>query len=294
MLYRALRPLTYLEAKTVSEATEVTFSYNGKASLLAGGCSLIPLMKNNAAAPQALVNISRIEGLRFIQGSGTEGLRIGALTTLRDAEKSLLIRQDYPALFDSITQIASVQVKNMGTLVGNLTEGTPASDVAVALMALGAVLRVASPGGTRSVPLDSFYVHVRKTVLCPGDLITEIVIPPLAQGSRMAFLNLAKTKEDPSKVNVGVVARVDDGSCAEARIAIGAVAPVIVRARKAEKMLEGKKLSAALIEKVADAVRDDEGVRPISDIRSTADYRKEMVGVLARRALERIRNQAAN
>lgn len=294
MLYRALGPLTYLEARSVSEASEISFSYNGRASLLAGGCSLVPLMKNKVAAPEALVDITRIEGLRYIEGSGSEGLRIGALATLRDAEQSAVVQRDFPALFDSITQIASVQVKNMGTLVGNLTEGTPASDVAVALMSLGAALKVASPGGTKTVALDSFYVHVRKTVLSPGEVITEIVIPPLASGSRMVFLNLAKTKEDPAKVNIGVVARLKDGSCAEARIAVGAVAPVIVRARKAEGMLEGKKLTPALLEEVAVAVRDDEGVRPISDIRSTAQYRKEMVGVLARRALERIRQQAVN
>ncbi len=294
MLYRALHPINYLEAKTVSEASEICFSSNGNAFLLAGGCSLIPLMKHGSIKPQVLVNLATIDGLKYIEGSRGEGLRIGALASLRDAEKSPVVQRDFPALFDSIAQIASVQVKNMGTLVGNLTEGTPASDVAVALIALGAALKVVSPGGTRLVPLDSFYVHVRKTILRPGDVIEEISIPPLPESIFTAFLNLCKTKEDPAKVNIGVFVRITEGRCSEARIAVGAVAPVIVRARKAESMLEGKKLTPALLEKVAAAVRDDEGIRPITDIRSTAEYRKEMVEVLARRALTKIQQKAVN
>jgi len=294
MLYRALHPISYLEAKTVSEASEICFSYNGTASLLAGGCSLIPLMKNGALKPQVLVNLATIDGLKYIEGSRSEGLRIGALATLRDAEKSLAVQTDFPSLFDSITQIASVQVKNMGTIVGNITEGTPASDVAAMLIALGAKLKIISPGGTQMVPLDSFYVHVRKTILRPGDIIEEIIIPPRSEGTYTAFLNLCKTKEDPAKVNVGMLVRIAEGVCAEARIAVGAVAPVIVRARKAEGMLQGKKITPALIEDVAAAVRDDEGVRPITDIRSTAEYRHEMVEVLARRALTKIQQKAVH
>jgi CO/xanthine dehydrogenase FAD-binding subunit len=294
MLYRALHPINYLEAKTVSEASEICFSHNGNASLLAGGCSLIPLMKHGVLKPQVLVNMATIDGLKYIEGSLGEGLRIGALATLSDAEKSSVVQKDFPSLFDSITQIASVQVKNMGTIVGNITEGTPASDVAAMLIALGSQLKIVSPGGTRMVPLDSFYVHVRKTILRPGDIIEEIIISPRPENTFSAFLNLCKTKEDPAKVNIGVLVQIADGICAEARIAVGAVAPVIVRARKAEGMLQGKKITPALIEEVAAAVRDDEGVRPITDIRSTVEYRKEMVGVLTRRALTKIQQKAVH
>jgi CO/xanthine dehydrogenase FAD-binding subunit len=294
MLYRALDAINYLEAKTLSEASEMCFSCNGTACLLAGGCSLIPLMKHGVLKPQLLVDITKIDGLRYIEGSLGEGLKIGALATLRDAEKSLVVQKDFPSLFDSITQIASVQVKNMGTIVGNITEGTPASDVAAMLIALGAKLKITSPGGTQMVPLDSFYVHVRKTILRPGDVIEEIIIPPRSEGTYSAFLNLCKTKEDPAKVNVGMFVRIAEGVCAEARIAVGAVAPVIVRARKAEDMLLGKTITSALIDEVAAAVREDEGVRPITDIRSTAEYRQEMVGVLTRRALTIIQQKAVH
>ncbi|MBN2466557.1 MAG: xanthine dehydrogenase family protein subunit M [Deltaproteobacteria bacterium] len=287
MLFRALSPFSYWEAKSISEANEILFSNGKKAALLAGGCSLFPQMKNGLTKPEVIVNITTIEGLRFIEGNRDEGLRIGSLATLRDGEKSPALRQDYGSLFDAITQIASVQVKNMGTIVGNITEGTPASDVATILTALGAKVKIVGLGEDKIVPLDSFYVHVRKTILEPGEMITEILVPPLPDGTRTAFLNLAKTKEDPAKVNVGVLTRVVDGVCEEARIAVGAVAPVIIRAKKAEAILQGEKPEPSLIAKAAEAARDDKGVRPITDIRSTAAYRKEMVEVLTRRALHK-------
>ena len=166
MLYRALHPLEYLEARTVAEASEMCSSYQGKASLLAGGCSLIPLMKHGALKPQALVTMSKIDGLRYIEGTREQGLKIGALATLRDAEKSLAVLKDFPTLFDSITQIASVQVKNMGTIVGNITEGTPASDVATMLIALGAALASAAPAqaGSHGVGYDIAQLGLRPAV----------------------------------------------------------------------------------------------------------------------------------
>lgn len=287
MLYRKLFPFDYEEATTVSEAISVLQAQGTDAALMAGGISLIEEMKRRAVTPKVVVSIQPVEALKYLDVSEGQ-LRIGALATLSHGEASDEVKNKFPALWEAIAQIASVQVRNMGTIVGNVTACNPGSDVATALVALGASVKIVNGSGERLIPIETLGVHSRKSILKPGEIVTEIIVPSLGPDTRTVFLNLARTKEDCAKVAVAVNARVTDGVVEEVKIALGAVAPVIVRAPGVEKMLLGEKPSKALILTASQLAPQEKGVTPIDDIRSTAAYRSRMVGVLTHRALARV------
>jgi CO/xanthine dehydrogenase FAD-binding subunit len=282
MLFRKLHPFDYHEPDTLQEACEVLASPDAKATILAGGVSLIDQMKRGMQKPDVILSLHRIKDLRFLDAFDG-ALGIGALATLKDGERSPLLQKQYGSLWDAVSQIGSVQVKTMGTIVGNVTACNPASDVATALTALGAEIKVA--GRERSIPIESFGVDVRKNCLKSHEIVTEIRVPAPEEGSVAAFLNLARTKEDIAKVAVGVHAVVRGGVVEAVRIALGAVAPIILRASVAENILKGESPSLTVIEAAAKAAAESEGVVPITDLRSTAEYRREMVAVLTQRAL---------
>ncbi|MDP2953697.1 MAG: FAD binding domain-containing protein, partial [Chloroflexota bacterium] len=220
----------------------------------------------------------------------SSGLRIGAMATLKAAESFPSVRKDYLPLYEGINHIPSLQVKSMATVVGNLCVASPASDVAPPLIALGAQVKIAGPGSTRTIPLDDFFLGVNQTALGPGELVTEISVPALAAGSGGAFLRLARTATDIAKLNVAVMLRVADGACQDVRIALGAVAPTPIRARKAEEALRGQRLDGERISAAAEAASGE--ISPITDIRSTAGYRREMTRLLVRKALEKALERA--
>lgn len=288
MLFRALQPFEFFEPKTVAEANELLFSYGHKASVLAGGLSLIHAMKKGDKKPEALVSLQKIESLNFIEGGKDQDLRLGALVTFRGMEKFGEVQKHFPVLFSTARCIGSVEVRRMGTIVGNLCEGTPASDMATIMVALGAKMRVMRPGAERYVPLESFCVGSRQTVLEEGELVREVVVPALSDNTFASYENLARTKPDITKVSVGVMVRREKGACADARISVGAVAPIIVRVHKAENLLKGEHLKPSIIEEAARLAYEDDVVRPISDLRSTAEYRRSMVRILVQRALTNV------
>jgi aerobic carbon-monoxide dehydrogenase medium subunit len=288
MLFRALTHFEFFEPKTVGEANELLFSYGHKASALAGGLSLIQAMKKGEKKPEAIVSLQKIEALNFLEGGKDQDLKIGALVTFRGVEKSSEIQRHYPTLFHTARCIGSVEVRRMGTIIGNLCEGTPASDMATILVAMGAKMRVMRPGAERYVPLENFCVGARQTILEEGELVQEVIVPSLGDHSFAAYENLARTKPDITKVSVGVRVTRDNGICGDVRISVGAVAPVIVRAHKAENLLKGVALKPAAIQEAARLACEDDVVRPITDIRSTAEYRKDMVKVLVQRALTQV------
>jgi aerobic carbon-monoxide dehydrogenase medium subunit len=293
MLYRKLFPFDYQEAKSIPEAISILDQCGTDAAVMAGGISLIEEMKRRAVTPKVVLSIQPVKELKFVEQTNGH-LRIGALATLTDGEKSAALKGGYSALWESIAQVASVQVRNMGTIVGNIAACNPGSDVSTALVALGASAKVVSSSGERSVPIESIGIHSRKTSLAPGEIITEINVPKLKEGATSVFLNLARTKEDCAKIALAVHVTVKNGVIDEAKIALGAVAPRIVRAPKVEKMLTGEKPTAQLIAAVAAAVPDENMVTPISDLRSTAQYRTQMVVVLTRRALTQALKQYLN
>lgn len=282
---RVLKPFEYFEPGTVEEAVQLLAGYGGKAKVLAGGVDLIPRMRERKIKPEYVVNIQRIPGLDYIEGDGTGGLKIGALTSLRSIELSPAIQKDYEILHEAAHQITSVQVKTMGTAVGNLCVATPASDIAVALFALGAELKIAGATGERTIPIEKFFIGVGQTALQSGEMVTGILLPSPPSGAGGAFLNLVRTSADIAKVNVAVMIAVTGDICREAKVALGSVAPTVFRAAKAETILKGQKLDRKVINAAAEAAAGE--TKPISDLRSTAEYRKETTRILVRRALEK-------
>jgi len=286
---RALKSFDYFEPKTMGEAAQILSEYGGRAKPLCGGVDLVPRMRRRLLVPECVVSLIQIPGLDYIKGNGN-GLTFGPLTTLRSLELSPLIQRDYPAFYEAIHQIASVQVKATGTAVGNLCVATPASDVAVALFAEGARLKIVGASSERVIPIDELLIGVGQTSLQPDEIVAEVIMPSPAEGRGEAFLNLVRTAGDIAKVNVAVSITLASSTCQEARIALGSVAPTTIRAGKAEEILKGKVIEQGIIEEAAEAATEE--TKTISDIRSTAEYRREVAGVLVKRATRKALERA--
>jgi len=287
---QGLRSFEYLEPGTVEEAVQLLSNYGEKGKLLAGGVDLIPRMRLWKIRPEYIVNIQNIPGLDHIKGNGNDGLRFGALTRIRSIELSSIIQQDYRILYEAAHQLPSVQVKSMGTLIGNLCVGTPASDMATSMFALDAELKIVNAAGEMTIPIKDFYIGPGQTVLKPSDIVTEVILPRVKSGTGGSFQHLVRTRADISKVCVAVMITMSNSVCREARVALGAVAPTVFRAEKAERILEGRKIDEAAIESAAKIAADE--TKPITDLRSTAEYRKEAARTLTKRALIRALQRA--
>jgi len=283
-------PFEYFEPRTVGEATQILSDYGAKAQILAGGIDLIPRIQKGDIRAEYAVNIQKIPGLEHVGPDGKEGMTLGAMSRLRSIEVSKPIQNKYPILYEAIHQITSVQAKYMGTAVGNLCLATPASDVATSLLALGAQLKITGPGGDRIEPIETFYVDYRRTSLKRGEIVTAVVLPSPPPGTGTAFFNLVRTRADIAKVSAAAAISVQNGICGEVRIAIGAAAPTVFRAQKAEALFTGQKITPELIRDAAETAAGE--TKPITDLRSTATYRKEMAKVLVRRALEKALERA--
>jgi carbon-monoxide dehydrogenase medium subunit len=297
-MHRVLLPFEFFEPTTVGEVVDLVDGDTSR--VLAGGVDLVLKMRLREIVPERVVSLQKVPGLDHVEANGS-GLTFGALATLRQIERFQVVEEEWPLLAEAIRSIVSVQTKTMGTAVGNLCVGTPASDVAPALYALGAIVRIAAAGAAwtgaagagavREIPIDEFFIDVGKTAVGPHEVVTEVHVPRVPAGSAGAFMKLSKTAEDIAKINAAVLVTASEGRCVDAKIALGSVAPTPLRVTEAERLLAGTDLGARAIAKAADAAA--EAAAPISDVRSTAKYRKEMVRVLVRDGLAKAAARAA-
>ena len=277
---------TYLAPATLAEASKLAKEYDGKCKVMAGGTDIIVAMKEKVMAPEFIIDIKNIPGLDYIEYDQEKGLRIGALTKLRSIEKSLLVQEKYQAVSDAAHYVASTQVRSKGTMVGNLVNASPSADTVPILLAANAVLTVYNENGIREISMSDFYTGFKKTALVPGDIVTEIRIPALAENQKAAYIKHAVRKAmDLAIVGVAAIVTMNGDVCEDAKIALGAVAVNAVRANKAEDLLKGQKLTDELLEEAASAAM--ESCHPISDVRASADYRKDMVRVFTKRAIKK-------
>jgi carbon-monoxide dehydrogenase medium subunit len=260
----------------------------GKVKVIAGGTDLMADLKfaPSSHAPNVVVDISRVEDLRAIAIT-EEGLSIGALVTHTEIMRSPIIREMFPALVDAAHTIGAVQTRNLGTLGGNLVTAVPSVDSGPTLVALDAVVTVLSPSGPRQLPLAEFFVGPRKTALKPDELLTEIIIPKENLGKPTHFLKFGLRKGQAlALVNLAASIWIDWDTHVfiAPRIALGAVAPKVIHAPTAEAYLEGREITPeAMAEAGRLAVTD---AKPISDFRASAEYRRDLIAVLTKRALE--------
>lgn len=282
---RILPKFEYYEPKSLQEALALISRFGDKSRILAGGTDLIPLMKMGRLAPDYIININTLAELHRIE-YGNMGLRIGAAATFGSLERSLLVREKYPSLFEACRSVGSVQIRNMGTVGGNLCRAAPSADVAPPLIVLGAEVKSVSLSGERTTEVEDFLTGPGETILKSDELLTEISVPPVSAHMGTAFLKLARTAFDLSTVNVAVGVTEAGGICEEVKIALGAVAPKPIRAKKAEGFLRGKNINNTGIIEAASIIAANEA-KPITDVRATADYRREASKILVRRALEK-------
>lgn len=272
-------------ARDAAHAVALLAEHGPSARLLAGGTDLLVELKSASRVPRVVVDISRAADLKGIEVTD-QGLRIGAMVTHTEIMRSALIRDLFPALADAAHSIGAVQTRNLGTLGGNLVTCVPSMDSGPALVALDALVTVAGPGGRRQLPLTGFFSGPRKSMLQPEDLLLNVIIPTENMGKPADFQKFGLRKGQAlALVNAAASLRVDweRNWCVAPRIALGAVAPTVIRAWAAEAYLEERAITP---EAFAEAARIAVGeARPISDFRASADYRRDLIAVLTRRAL---------
>jgi CO/xanthine dehydrogenase FAD-binding subunit len=283
-----MRAFDFYAAKDSSEAVALLAQHGPAVKVIAGGTDLLADLKFASAshAPKVVVDISRADDLRGIETT-EQGLRIGALVTHTEIMRSPVIRDLFPALVDAAHTIGAVQTRNLGTLGGNLVTAVPSMDSGPTLVALDAIVTIVSPEGRRQLPLVEFFVGPRKTVLKPSELLAEIIIPIENVGKPAHFLKFGLRKGQAlALVNVAAALWVDwdTNTFVAPRIALGAVAPTVIHAPSAESYLEGKTITPEAMGEAGKLAVND--AKPINDFRASAAYRRDLIAVLTKRALE--------
>jgi aerobic carbon-monoxide dehydrogenase medium subunit len=284
--YRRLPKFDYIKPNSMEEVLRLLADNdNGKYKIYAGGTDVIPKLKGRETAkPEILIDLKGIPDLDYIDYDEEKGLRIGALATIRSVATSSIVSEKFPILSQAAGRIASTQVQNRGTIAGNVCSAVPSADSAPALLCLGADLICVKENGERLIGIDAFFKGPNETFLNPGELLKEIQIPPMPEGSHGVYIKLSpRSRMDLAVVGVAATLRAEDGVMRHIKIGLGAVSPTPMRAREAENMLLDKKADDDLIAQTARRAREES--KPISDHRASAEYRKMMVEVLVKRAI---------
>lgn len=281
----------YHRPTNVSDACALARRLGGHAAFLAGGTELIPDYQRGRESAADLIALGDIAALRGISVSHG-ALRIGSLTTVAELARSPLVERWLPALAEAARSLGSPQIRSRATVGGNFCRAVSCADLPPAALIADATLHIASPDGTRDVPAAKFFVDSRRTILAPGELLVEVRLPALSRSSGTSFERFG-LRRGMSLAVASVAARIDldDGRIVGARAALGAVAPTPLLVREVEPLLRGERPSREAFARAAKACVA--AARPISDIRGSAEFRREIVAVLAGRAFERAAARAA-
>jgi len=275
-----LKSFEFYEPTTLAEASRLFAEEH--AQLLAGGTDIIIGMKALTETPQSVVSLQKIPGLDGITTDG-DSINIGAMTTVREVELSGDVQQHHTALAEGASEIGSIQIRNLATIGGNIAHASPAADTVAGLLVADAQVDIASADGERSVPIDELFTGPGQTVLTPGEIITRFRLPSPASGSHYIKHKIREVM-DLAFIGVAAAINMDNGTITDARIGLAAVAPTPIRATEAEDLLKGNAPTPELLEQAGEAAAT--GCSPISDLRCSAEHRREMVDVLTRRTLQ--------
>ncbi|MDA1000987.1 MAG: xanthine dehydrogenase family protein subunit M [bacterium] len=279
----------YVAVNSVDETLAAIQAHGDAGKVYAGGVALSILMKSKIFEPENLIDIYGVAELSFIEGTKNGGVRIGARTVHRDIETSPLIRERFPLLSEVFHNVATIRIRNAGTIGGNLCFAEPASDPPAALLVLEARMKAKKADGSeRVIPAGEFWTDYYECALAPDELLTEIEIDPLPQGFRTAYTRFTtRSKEDKPciSISVAVSLEADGKTCREARIGLGGVEAVFRRVTAAEAGLKGKELTREAIDGVLARSLDD--LEPLTDIRASDAYRRQVTPVFIRRTIEK-------
>jgi len=286
-----MRDFEYIAPKTIKEAIEVLDRYEDDAKVIAGGQSLLNILKQGLMAPEYLVDIKGISELDYITYDEKEGLRIGAGTTHHTIETSPLILEKYPILAEMEHLLASVQIRNWGTIGGNLCIQDPTGDVAPPLITLKATVKVVGPDGERTLPMEDLSVDYYETVVEDNELLVEIQVPPIPPKTSIAYSKFRIVEGDAPSVGAAVAFTLkDDGTCADARVAMNGTGPIPLRVPGAEAVFRDKKITDDLILEATEIA--GEAMECIPDIVVSDEYKKRVAKVyvkrMARKALSQL------
>lgn len=285
-----IHDFTYLKPGTVKEALTMLADHAEECKVICGGQSLLIVMRQGLVAVDYLIDLKGLDELNYIKYDDTEGLKLGATTTHRAIEKSDVIKKNYPILAAMEEKLASIQVRNWGTIGGNLAHADAAGDPAPVLISLDAKVKLGSAKGERVMALEEFYTDLFETAMEPDEIILEVQVPPMAPKSASAYQKFNLLENDQGIVAVAATVTADNGVCKDARIVLGNAGVTPIRAKSAEKVLIGKKLTDELFAEAGVAAAGD--ADPVSDIHSSAEFRRHLITVLTKRMVKQAWDKA--
>ncbi len=287
-----IQDFTYLKPGTVKEALTLLTDHVDECKIVCGGQSLLIPMRQGLLVTEYLIDIKGLNELSYIKYDAKEGLKLGATTTHRAIEKSDVIKKHYPVLAHMEERLASIQTRNWGTIGGNLAHADAAGDPAPVLMTLGAKVKVASAKGERVIPLDEFYTDLFESAMEHDEMIIEILIPPPAAKMGAAYQKFNLLQNDMGVVGVAVTMVADaNGTCKDARIVLGNAGVTPIKAKSAEAVLIGKKITDKLFVEAGEAAAGD--ADPVGDIHASEDFRRHLIKVLTKRMAKQAWEQAS-
>jgi len=272
-----IQEFEYFAPKTLEEALNLLYRYKDKnTKVLAGGTDLLVKMKTIDLKVDYLINIKDIPELNFIDNNN--GLKVAAAVPLSHIEKIEKVKTKYPALYEGIKSMAAIAIRNMGTIPGNICNASPAGDTVPPLIAYGAEVKLVSRRGERTVLVEDFITGVGETIIKAGELVTQVNIPEINKNSGSAFSKKSRVKADIAKINLAIWLEREGNLCKDCKIVLGSVFTKVVRAKKAEDLLKGQAVNTDLIIEIAKKASEE--IKPIDDVRSTAEYRTDIAKVM--------------
>ncbi len=288
---KRLPKFEYLLPETLEEAIDLLTQHGAEARLIAGGTDLLLQMKKREIAPKYLIGLSKIPGLDSITSKNGEGISLGPRVTIHALELSQEVKNNFPILAQAAATLGSIQIRNLGTVIGNVCNAMPSADMIPSLVVLGTKVKIISPANQRLIALEDFFTDVGKSVLASNELVGELQIPAPAARYGGTYIKYAQRGAKALGIcNVAVMIAMHDDICSQVRICLGAVGRTPIRAVEAEKVLQGKPFSSELVKEAAETASKESQPRT-SLLRGSAEYRKEMVQVLTVRALNSSKEQ---
>src|ERR1044071_6693163 len=281
----------YQEPTTLKKAFSLMEKHGDDGRVIAGGTSLLIMMRQRLLMPKVVISLARIPKFDKITFNAKDGLRMGAGARHRDIELCPAVQKHYPLLHETFRKVAQPRIRNMGTVGGNLAGGDPLTDPGASLVALDAEVTLSSRDGERTLPLQEFFVDYYQTALHPGELLTQIRVPPPSRPAWSHIKFTPRSIEDFATVGVAITLRTKNGTCEDVRLGLNSVAPIIIRAKQAEKVLIGKQINDATLREMGEIASTE--VDPMDDNRGSAEYKRELVKVLVRRAAEEALRRAS-